>query len=58
MLELRTARLRVQRSQREIVHGYFGLDHQFDRFEIIRAGLGLRPADSTLRRTRPQRSSS
>ena len=45
--------LSVQRSQGEIVHSHFGLDHQFDGFEIIRAGLCQRSggfhaaADST-----------
>jgi hypothetical protein len=35
--------LSVQRSQGEIVHRYLRLNHQFDGFKIIRAGLSLRP---------------
>ena len=33
--------LSIQRSQGEIVHGHFGLDHQVNGLEIVGAGLGL-----------------
>src|SRR5712671_7732601 len=34
--------LGIERSQSEIVHGHFGLNHQSDGFEVVGAGLGLR----------------
>ena len=33
----------IECAHRKIVHGYFGLDHQSDGFEIVGSGLSLRP---------------